>query len=541
MSMGAGLSLGGGMPLGGTSAVGAAASSASVQQEVEGDSADTKIKKLFSFHYSPLVRGRSVTAMAWNAVNTDILAVSYGKADFNLGNLTPCKAGVPVDEELSGGLVLFWSLRNPEYPEKILRTTHAVTSLDFSRLSPMLLAVGCYNGDVMVFDVKREGADWGKPKETSASVSGGHVDPVWQVKWIPKGTERMETLVSISTDGCVLEWNLKKGLVVSTLMNLKRAGLGDGWISRQAAGFCFDFLADDVSSYIAGTEEGGVHRCSVSYNEQYLETFDPHEGPVYRLRCSTRWPRIFLSCSSDWTVKLYHLRSKKPILTMRATGDDVAINDVVWCPGNATVFASVTASGKLQIWDLAVSSIDPVVNYDTSSDIVSEDKGRSSGDDTGKVGSGTQDPESADGGLPVPPGPDAIAANTAAAVVPPHRFGRRGDDDSKESKEGAVMKLMKALAAAEKNASGANTKKRALTCVLFGERSPTVVVGDNLGTVTLYRVVDPVTVLVEGPVQQTQRLKKCVCKLADPTDVTILTAPESKGLGRETDEQTSTT
>lgn len=39
-----------------------------------------------------------------------------------------------------------------------------------------------------------------------------------------KGVERLETLVSISTDGRVLEWNLKKGLVMSTLMQLKKSG-----------------------------------------------------------------------------------------------------------------------------------------------------------------------------------------------------------------------------------------------------------------------------------------------------------------------------
>jgi hypothetical protein len=44
------------------------------------------------------------------------------------------------------------------------------------------------------------------------------------LKWIIKGVERLETLVSISTDGRVLEWNLKKGLVVSNLMQLKKSG-----------------------------------------------------------------------------------------------------------------------------------------------------------------------------------------------------------------------------------------------------------------------------------------------------------------------------
>ena len=60
-----------------------------------------------------------------------------------------------VDEQLHGGLVLFWSLRNPEHPEKVLRTSHPVVSLDFSKLTPMLLAVGLTNGDVNIYDVKR--------------------------------------------------------------------------------------------------------------------------------------------------------------------------------------------------------------------------------------------------------------------------------------------------------------------------------------------------------------------------------------------------
>ena len=45
-----------------------------------------------------------------------------------------------------------------------------------------------------------------------------------QVKWLAKGQDRLETLISISTDGNVLQWSLKKGLLVSLLMQLKRGG-----------------------------------------------------------------------------------------------------------------------------------------------------------------------------------------------------------------------------------------------------------------------------------------------------------------------------
>ncbi len=48
------------------------------------DASPKKVKKLFSFFYAPLIQGRAVTTMAWNSVNTDILAVSYGRTNFKL-------------------------------------------------------------------------------------------------------------------------------------------------------------------------------------------------------------------------------------------------------------------------------------------------------------------------------------------------------------------------------------------------------------------------------------------------------------------------
>ena len=154
-------------------------------------------------------------------------------------------------------------------------------------------------------------------------------------------------------------------------MRLARSGKSDGWISRQAAGLCFDFCPDDATTYVVGTEEGTMHRCSISYTEQYLETFSPHHGPVNRVRFSPKWPQLFLSCSSDWSLGLYHLDSKQALFNMRAAGADVSITDVAWCPDNSTVFAAVDTHGHLQILDLSDSSIDPVVSIDSTGDEIS--------------------------------------------------------------------------------------------------------------------------------------------------------------------------
>lgn len=465
------------------------------EAEEKEEKTDPTLPRLFQYRAENIVRGRPVTAMSWNAANTDLLAVGYGRIDFSLDGGQKQTRGAPLDEELNAGLVLFWSLRNPEHPEKFMRTPHPVTSLDFSKRSPALLAVGLYNGDVSVYDVQRE-ADWGKPVQTSIGVEGGHVDPVWQVRWIVKGQDRVESLVTISTDGRVLEWSLKKGMVMSTLMALKRGGAGEGWISRQASGLALDFVPGDSATYVVGTEEGQVHRCSVSYSEQYLDTYEPHNGPVYRLKFSPRWSDVFLSCSADWTMALHHIRSSSggpPLVTFHCTGQEYAVTDISWCPGNSTVFAAVTADAKLQIWDLSVSAIDPVVNVDTDA--------------------GTEEEN-----LPEPP---PKTANTNASSMPPTPLvatrkppvaTRRDDSEEKDSKESAVSKLLRSLS----QAGG----RRSLTTVLFGERSPIVVVGDSRGAVSVYRVSNPVLFTHEGPLQQLQKLRVAVLRQSDAADST---------------------
>lgn len=80
------------------------------------------------------------------------------------------------------------------------------------------------------------------------------------------------------------------------------AGNTEGVISRQASGLSFDFPPGDGATYFAGTEDGLIHKCSVSYNEQYLETYHGHTGPVYRIRCSPFCDRLFLSARCVSTV-----------------------------------------------------------------------------------------------------------------------------------------------------------------------------------------------------------------------------------------------
>lgn len=64
-------------------------------------------------------------------------------------------------------------------------------------------------------------------------------------------------------------------------------------------------LIIDLCSYLISTDDGHIHGCSRSYNEQYLTTYYGHNAPVYKTRWSMLNPSFFLTCCGDWTVKLW--------------------------------------------------------------------------------------------------------------------------------------------------------------------------------------------------------------------------------------------
>ena len=100
---------------------------------------ETKLELLWSFECE-LTDERNVTCLAWNKCNSDLLVVGYGDFRFGKGN--------------NMGLLLFWSLKNPNFPERVIETHSGVTAVCFSKLHPSLLAVGMYDGTVAIYDMK---------------------------------------------------------------------------------------------------------------------------------------------------------------------------------------------------------------------------------------------------------------------------------------------------------------------------------------------------------------------------------------------------
>jgi len=330
-------------------------------------SGNPRLQDLFCFQAPKLTQGMNVTCAEWNRHNQDLLAVSYGDT-------------IPVPNT-EGGLVLFWSLKNPTYPERVLRTKSGVTSLSFSVVNPNMVAAGTHAGSVLIWDLRRPGDQPALQSGSSNSVHNNskHKDIVWETRWVDQCNERQdrELLVSVSSDGYVFQWSTKKGLEQTPLMQLKRVtnpnlgsnsvyGPKEGIVCRRSSGFCIDFPKHDPHTYLVGTEDGLVHQCSTSYNEQYLDTYYGHSGPVYKVRCNPFMSHAFLTCSADWTMRLW---TTKPIpnqpeaclLNFASQNLCDAVNDVVWAPKNSTSFAAAMDDGRVELWDLSEKPLDPLV------------------------------------------------------------------------------------------------------------------------------------------------------------------------------------
>lgn len=109
--------------------------------------------------------------------------------------------------------------------------------------------------------------------------------------------------------------------------------------------------------FLVGTEEGKIHKCSKTYSSQFLETYDAHHMAVYAVKWNPFHPKIFISCSADWTVKIWDHHYLEPMFTFDLNN---SVGDVAWAPYASTVFAACTTDGRVYVYDLNVNKYEPL-------------------------------------------------------------------------------------------------------------------------------------------------------------------------------------
>lgn len=326
---------------------------------------------LFKFSCD-LTQGRQVSCIDINSINNELIAVSYGEFD------------IDCTQKLQRGILAFWTLKNPGFPEKIIYTDHSITCCQFSKKNPHMIAVGDSHGNIAVYNIRSD--DFATPIAESKDIEGKHTDIIWELQWVDREAKG-EGLVTISGDGRVIEWTMKKGLEYQDLTQLKRetnpnqkdvfsSAAADEKEKKSGMTFIFtgglsiDFPKGENINYFAATEDCSIHKCSVSYPDQYLENYYGHAGPIYRVRCNPFWNGnecpIFLTCSYDWTVRVWNARENTEKLVCQQISNialKAQVNDIEWSPYTSSRFASVTNDGRIEIWDLFEDNLNPLVTH----------------------------------------------------------------------------------------------------------------------------------------------------------------------------------
>jgi dynein intermediate chain 1 len=223
-----------------------------------------------------------------------------------------------------------------------------------------------YDGTVCVYDVKQLDGPNTKPIFLSTDPKHKHTDPVWQVYWSREEPTEDSGLnfFSVSSDGRVTNWILSKNTLVNEEVVALKLITDDDKVKEEdtvvglAGGCCFDFNRTKEDLFVVGTEEGAIHYYSKAYNAQFLRGFSGHHMAVYSVKWNTFHPKVFLSCSADWTVKLWEVGCSKPVMTFDL---NTSVGDIAWAPFSSTVFATIThTDGKVRVFDLAVNKHEPI-------------------------------------------------------------------------------------------------------------------------------------------------------------------------------------
>lgn len=86
-------------------------------------------------------------------------------------------------------------------------------------------------------------------------------------------------------------------------------------------GTAFDFHKQKNYLFLVGTEEGKVHVCSKAYTSHFIDSIDAHNMAVYKVSWNHYHPKIYITCSADWNVKIWEMGGK---VDKNADGSEVA-------------------------------------------------------------------------------------------------------------------------------------------------------------------------------------------------------------------------
>ncbi|KAL1132176.1 hypothetical protein AAG570_010133 [Ranatra chinensis] len=302
--------------------------------------------------------GKAVTSLSANPANDCLLAVSYGAYRYK-------------DKDTLAGVICLWNTKNLYKPERLYNFTSGVTHVEFSSHHPHIIGASFSKGYVSIMDVS------GKDPKVICHNKGTTIfalQPVWQIRWfvsedgeqIPVSCSNNGRITLFRKDSSFEATNLlcvprREGVLKGTRL-LKKKCLNEVPLPKRPAVLCLAPHPSDPDIYLAGTDDGVVHKCSVNYLHEHLDAFAAHNGPVYNIEFHPVCENILLTCGADFRVRIWAYNVDKPLLEL-ACGK-YAIEHAAWSPANPLVIVSVGAY-MIDIWDIRRKLTLPVSRFKT--------------------------------------------------------------------------------------------------------------------------------------------------------------------------------
>ncbi|XP_019724407.1 dynein cytoplasmic 1 intermediate chain 1a isoform X2 [Hippocampus comes] len=297
--------------------------------DLAGGSSLSFTRLFYDDHWS---KHRVVTCLDWSPQYPELLVASYNNNE-----------DAPHEPD---GVALVWNIKfKKSTPEYIFHCQSPVVSVGFARFHPNLVVGGTYSGQIVLWDNRSHRRT---PVQRTPLSAAAHTHPVYCVNVV--GTQNANNLITVSTDGRMCSWSLDMLSQPQESMELVYNK------SKPVAVTGMAFPTGDVNNYVVGSEEGTVYTASRHGSKAGIcEMFEGHQGPVTGISChnavgTVDFSHLFITCSFDWTVKLWSTKQNKPLYSFEDNADYVY--DVMWSPVHPAIFASVDGMGRLDLWNL---------------------------------------------------------------------------------------------------------------------------------------------------------------------------------------------
>lgn len=127
-----------------------------------------------------------------------------------------------------------------------------------------------------------------------------------------------------------------------------------------AQNFVLTMHPTDETIYYVGTDEGILHKCSIHYPFQSISALQVHKYRITAMEFSPFSAKIFFTCGSDWTVRIWVDGIAEPMIELKNRFEP--IHFAQWCPSNSTILVAATRS-RIDIYDLKTSRIMPAATH----------------------------------------------------------------------------------------------------------------------------------------------------------------------------------